>query len=264
MIGLTREENAQMLATDRIPPGRVPSDEEQSIPPSHRSVRSLRVALVVVVIVLLAGAVWWRFAVFPSSQQPLPLVASGTIEADEVLISPKISGLLVALPVTESTVVQEGDVVAQLDDSLIRLQMRMADEVTLLQLQLQVKDYTLHSPTSGVITHVPMKVGEVVVPGETVVTVANPSHLKVTVYIPEGSLGAVQAGQSVRATADPYPDRAFAGVVTSINENPEFTPRNVQSKADRLNLVFGVQIDVANPDGALKAGMPVDVTFPMS
>jgi multidrug resistance efflux pump len=253
-----------MLAPDRILPARRPPEEEEPIPPPRRSRRSRLVALALAVIVLLAGAVWWRVALFSSSQQPQPLVASGTAEADEVLISPKISGQLVALPAIEGSDVRAGDVVAQLDDSLIKLQMRMADEVALLQLQIQAKDYTLRSPTSGVITHVPMKVGEVVVPGETIVTVANPSHLKVTVYIPERNLGTVRAGQPVRVTADPFPDRAFDGVITSINEQAEFTPRNVQTKADRLNLVFGVQIDVANPDGALKAGMPVDVTFPTS
>jgi multidrug resistance efflux pump len=253
-----------MLAPDRVRPTQYPRDEQQSILPPSRPGRSCLAALVLVVLVVVVGAVWWRVALFPASQPPPPLVASGTAEADEVLISPKISGQLVALPLTEGSNVQAGDVVAKLDDSLIQLQMRMADQITLMQLQIQVKDYTLRSPTSGVVTHVAMKVGEVVFPGETIVTVANPSHLKVTVYIPERNLGTVRAGQPVRVTADPFPDRAFDGVITSINEQAEFTPRNVQTKADRLNLVFGVQIDVANPDGALKAGMPVDVTFPTS
>ncbi len=50
-------------------------------------------------------------------------------------------------------------------------------------------------------------------------------------------------------------------MVTSTNPRAEFTPRNVQTQADRLNLVFGVKIRVDNPDMALKPGMPADVIF---
>jgi HlyD family secretion protein len=49
--------------------------------------------------------------------------------------------------------------------------------------------------------------------------------------------------------------------VTSTNPRAEFTPRNVQTQRDRLNLVFGVQVRVDNPEMALKPGMPVDARF---
>jgi HlyD family secretion protein len=49
--------------------------------------------------------------------------------------------------------------------------------------------------------------------------------------------------------------------VTSINQQAEFTPRNIQTQSDRLNLVFGVQATIANLDHALKPGMPVDARF---
>ena len=74
-------------------------------------------------------------------------------------------------------------------------------------------------------------------------------------------LGHVAAGQRLAITADLYPGRTFEGVVTSINQQAEFTPRNVQTQSDRLNLVFGVQATVENADGALKPGMPVDARF---
>lgn len=51
-------------------------------------------------------------------------------------------------------------------------------------------------------------------------------------------------------------------MVTSTNPRAEFTPRNVQTQRDRLNLVFGVKIRVENPEGELKPGMPADAAFP--
>ncbi|HMN30540.1 MAG TPA: efflux RND transporter periplasmic adaptor subunit, partial [Caldilineaceae bacterium] len=129
------------------------------------------------------------------------------------------------------------------------------------RLDVQADQYILRSPISGVITNVPTHVGEVASPGETIATVADLSVLKLTAYVLERDLGQVRIGQEVSIAADPFPGRTFRGVVTATNPRAEFTPRNVQTKADRLNLVFGVRVLVDNPDGALKPGMPVDVTF---
>jgi len=85
--------------------------------------------------------------------------------------------------------------------------------------------------------------------------------LKLTLYVREADLARISVGQRLTVTADPFPTMAFRGQVTSINAQAEFTPRNVQTQADRLNLVFGVQAVVTNAGGALKAGMPVDASF---
>jgi hypothetical protein len=57
---------------------------------------------------------------------------------------------------------------------------------------------------------------------------------------------------------DAYPGEVFAGSVTFINHEAEFTPRNVQTQEERVNLVFGVKITLDNPDHRLKPGMPAD------
>ena len=106
-----------------------------------------------------------------------------------------------------------------------------------------------------------MHAGEVASPGQTVVAISDLSSLDFTAYVLERDLGRVRVGQAVAVTADPFPGQTFSGVVTSINQRAEFTPRNVQTQADRLNLVFGVKVRVDNPDGSLKPGMPADATF---
>lgn len=216
--------------------------------------------ILLLVLLLLGVSIWWAVHTF-LVQSDGPLTASGTLEADEILLSFEVSGRITEL-VEEGQEVQSGDIVARLGDSLIQLRVRQAlDSATQQQLLVEAARYQLHSPVSGVVTRVPTHVGEVVSPGETVAAVSNLSRLKLTAYVLERDLGQVKVGQRVAVTVDPFPDRTFAGVVTSINSQAEFTPRNVQTRADRLNLVFGVKVQVDNPDGALKPGMPADATF---
>ena len=57
---------------------------------------------------------------------------------------------------------------------------------------------------------------------------------------------------------DAYAGRVFAGRISEIASEAEFTPKNVQTKKERVNLVFRIKIAVDNPDGILKPGMPAD------
>lgn len=257
------EERFQLLSLPQ-PKGRargtpVPAPERL---PQHR--RWPVVAGLLLLLVLLGVAVWWltTSAWTPPWVQPVePLTASGTLEADEVLVGSQVAGRIVEL-VQEGQTVQANDLVARLDDALIQIQIQQGDLAARQRLEIQAEQYQLRAPISGVVTRVPMHSGEVVSPGQTVAAIANLSELKLTAYILERDLGQVQVGQQVTVTVDPFPERTFHGVVISTNPRAEFTPRNVQTRADRLNLVFGVNVRVENPDGALKPGMPADVAFP--
>lgn len=190
------------------------------------------------------------------------LTASGTLEADERVVSSRVTGVITSLPLEAGAPVTAGATVATIDDRVVQLQMRQAPDIASRRaLELQAQDYVLVAPVGGIVTRVPAHVGEMAFPGQALLTVADLSSLDLTLYLDEVDFARVRIGQRVLLTADPYPGRTFEGVVTSINQQAEFTPRNVQTRTDRLNLVFGVQAKVANPDGALKPGMPVDATF---
>ena len=237
-------------------------DNGQGNSKSHNAGRARRIAIVLVVL-LIGGGVWWAVDsgwMAAWGQTHGSLIASGTLEADEILISSEVSGRILQL-VQEGQSVTAGDIVTSLDDSLLQVQIRQATTAQLQQLEVTADRYQLHSPISGVITRVPMHVGEVLTPGQTAAAVANLDQLKLTAYVLERDLGRVQVGQTVAVTADPFPGKVFSGVVTSTNPRAEFTPRNIQTQEDRLNLVFGVQILVDNPSRELKPGMPADVTF---
>ncbi len=228
---------------------------------THRAPRALLPVALLLATLLAAGWWGWNAGWFAlGADGSAPVTASGTIEADEVYVGFEVAGRLVSLA-QEGDPVQAGDVLARLDDALIQTQIMQATTAQLQQLQIQADRYQLRAPMAGVVTRVAMHVGEVVTPGATVLAIADLEQLDLTAYVLERDLGAVQVGQQVTITADPFPGRTFSGVVTSTNPRAEFTPRNVQTQADRLNLVFGVNIRVDNPDGALKPGMPVDVAF---
>jgi multidrug resistance efflux pump len=220
--------------------------------------------LVVGFLVILGFAAWVGYQRWQASLVPSALIASGTLEADETLISPQVTGAITALPVPEGSSVAKGAVVARIDDRLLQLQIDQAlaaDVATERVLAMQEDNYVLRAPTNGIVTRLPAHVGETALPGEVLLAIANLDTLKLTVYVREADLARVSVGQHLSVTADPYPNRSFSGQVTSINQQAEFTPRNVQTQTDRLNLVFGVQAVVANPDGALKPGLPVDARF---
>ena len=117
------------------------------------------------------------------------------------------------------------------------------------------------APTSGVVLSAVTHPGEIAAPGATLLTLADTRNLSLTVYVPETQVGQVRLGQKVRVTVDSFPGSTFEGEVSHIADQAEFTPRNVSTKEERVNLVFAVEIRIANEDGALKPGMPADVTF---
>jgi multidrug resistance efflux pump len=190
------------------------------------------------------------------------LTASGTLEADEVVLASRVTAVVTELPFEAGAWITSGAVAAKLDDRAVQLQMYQSVDLAARRvLELQAQDYTLRSPVTGRVTRVASHVGEMAFPGQPLLAVSDLSSLKLTIYVREADLGRVRVGQQLRVIADPYPSQSFLGVVTSINEQAEFTPRNVQTRSDRLNLVFGVQATIENGDGALKPGMPVDAIF---
>jgi HlyD family secretion protein len=116
----------------------------------------------------------------------------------------------------------------------------------------------LRAPFDGVILTRQAELGEVVVPGTPIVTVADLDHLWVRVYVPETDLGKVHWGQAVEVRTDTYPDKIYHGRISFISSEAEFTPKSVQTEKERVTLVYRVKVDVENPNRELKPGMPAD------
>jgi HlyD family secretion protein len=128
-------------------------------------------------------------------------------------------------------------------------------------LETQIKKMTLRSPLAGLITSRSVHSGEAAIAGATLLSVANLDEVKLTVYIPEDELGRVYLGQEVEVQVDSFPGRVFTGMVSYISQQAEFTPRNVQTEKERVNMVFAVRVRLPNPDRLLRPGMPADAVI---
>ena len=117
---------------------------------------------------------------------------------------------------------------------------------------------TLLAPFDGVITVRQAELGEVMVPGTPVVSIADLDHVWLRAYLNETDLGKVRLGQEAVVTTDSLPHKQFQGRISFIASKAEFTPKSVETHAERVTLVYRVKIDVANPAHELVIGMPAD------
>lgn len=119
------------------------------------------------------------------------------------------------------------------------------------------EETTITAPTGGVVTSRLVEPGELVAPGAPVAVILDLAHAWVNAYVEEPMIPAVRIGMSVRVRTDS--GASLTGSVAVVADRAEFTPRNVQTSAERAKLVFRVKVTVDNREGLLKPGMPVDV-----
>jgi len=141
--------------------------------------------------------------------------------------------------------------------------MRVAQaRAQLADIDAQLAEMQVVAPSDSILEVLSVKVGDVLPGNREVATLLLPQHLWVRVYVPEPWLGLIKIGDHVRVRVDAFPGKDFDGVVEQINRQAEFTPRNVQTVADRIKQVFGVKIRLPSDDEKLRAGMAADVYFP--
>jgi len=147
--------------------------------------------------------------------------------------------------------------------AIARAQVRQA-EANLRALEVQLEKATLRSPIAGLVTNRVAHVGELALPGAVLMTVANLEEVTLRLYIAEDKIGRVKVGQGVEVRVDSYPGEVFEGEVSYISSEAEFTPKNVQTKEERVSMMFAVEVRVANPEHKLKPGMPADAVIKCS
>jgi HlyD family secretion protein len=124
----------------------------------------------------------------------------------------------------------------------------------------RIARHELAAPGKGTVLDVHVKPGEVVTPGAPVVTVSDPSHPYADVFVPEGKLHGLAVG--VKATVHVDGEASgFAGVVETMGQKTEFTPRFLFSERERPNLVVRVRVRIQDPEEKLHAGVPAFVDF---
>ncbi len=116
------------------------------------------------------------------------------------------------------------------------------------------------APHAGTITSVTTNVGENASPARTLLSLIDPDSLFARVYVAETQIGNVKVGQSASVTTDSSAT-SFSGKVSFIASEAQFTPNTIQTKDQRVKLVYEVRVRITDESGTLKAGMPVDVAL---
>ena len=155
----------------------------------------------------------------------------------------------IALEGSRKEEIQAGEAVKEAAEAQVKL------------IERRIEDATVTIPIDGVISERYVELGELMSVGSLIATVIDLKHVWVMAYVSEKNLGKVKLGQQGKIMVDSFPHKEFIGKVTYISPEAEFTPKNIQTKEERVKLVFGVKIEVDNPDQELKPGMPADAVI---
>ncbi|HUJ49613.1 MAG TPA: HlyD family efflux transporter periplasmic adaptor subunit [Bryobacteraceae bacterium] len=194
-------------------------------------------------------------AVLRQAQEKLALVKEGPRKEDIEAARADVERAKAAQQASEANRLElqrrEEDVKAHLAD-VARAKAQVA------MTQTQINDTVVTSPIDGVVLVKSAEVGEVLAAGTTVVTIGDIDHPWLRAYINETDLGRVKLGQPVQLTNDSYPGKTYPGRVSFISSEAEFTPKQIQTREERVKLVYRIKIDVDNARHELKSNMPVD------
>jgi HlyD family secretion protein len=146
-----------------------------------------------------------------------------------------------------------GSRVEEIDAARARLE---SAEARIAQLEQQLLDALIASPVSGVVTEKLAETGELATRGTVVAVVSDLGRPWLTVYVAEPDLGRVRVGQEAEVRTDDGQKRM--GHITAVASKAEFTPKNVQTRDERVKLVYKLKIGLPNDDGLFKAGMPAE------
>ena len=128
-------------------------------------------------------------------------------------------------------------------------------------LEKSIQDCTVRSPTNGIVTEKLVEEGELAAPGTGLYVITDLATVKLTINVPETDLGNIRLGEQARISIDSRPGATYPGTVTYISPVAEFTPRDIQTKDERVKLVYAVRLEISNPKGIFKPGMPADATL---
>lgn len=142
----------------------------------------------------------------------------------------------------------------QLEKSVLEKQM--------LQIRDRINRCSIINPVDGTVLTRFVQQGELVPAGRILYTISSMDTLILRAYISGNQLSSLQLEDTVTVLTDGLEkQQKHRGIIRWISSEAEFTPKQIQTREERVNLVYAVKIYVPNPDGILKIGMPADIYF---
>jgi HlyD family secretion protein len=139
------------------------------------------------------------------------------------------------------------------------------DEVNRAKAQLRqsetvANESEIRAPADAIVLHRMAEPGLLLAAGQPGLTLAFANRLYVRTFIPETKLGRVKQGQTAQVSVDAFPGRTFSAKLTEISRDAEFTPKQVETRSERINLVYGAKVDLdAGWKEPLVPGQPAEV-----
>ncbi|GEM_PF-267599 len=259
-------------------PKPAPRPEAPVPPPAPKKSYSKKYLFIFLGLVALGALIYWRII-------STKFVYAGTVEATEVDVASQLSSTVNSLQADEGQAVTQGQLLATLDGPDYKVAQETANDdyerglklyqagsmavETFNHLKTQKEMADLHvqwclvlSPITATILTKYHEPGDFVSPGTKLFTLADLSEVWCYFYVPQPILVKLSYGQKVNGTLPELKDKTFEGVISHINDEAEFTPKNVQTEAERTSLVYAVKIIFKNPDGLLKPGMTLEADLP--
>ena len=134
-----------------------------------------------------------------------------------------------------------------------------AQDASVIQSERRLEDSDLIAPSAGTILTRVREKGAIVAAGETVFTLTLATPVWVRTYVNERDLGRIHPGMPAKVTTDSDPGKSYHGKIGFISPTAEFTPKTVETREIRTDLVYRLRVVVDDPDHGLRQGMPVTV-----
>lgn len=235
-----------------------------------------RIVPIVVIVVLLVLAYVVKTTLFKNK-----FLYAGTVEVTKVDIPARVSSVISERPVKEGQVVNKGQTLVQLSCEDIKIAYDLAKsnydrsyrlfrsgsiaQEAYDQVKNKKEDTELRrswcdivAPLKGTVLTTYHEPGEMVNPGVKLLTIGNLEEVYAYFYLPHDEISKLKMEQKVKARVPELNEKEFSGVVSYINPEAEFTPKNVQTRDERTRLVYAVKIYFTNEEGILKPGMTLE------
>jgi HlyD family secretion protein len=190
-----------------------------------------------------------------NAEQRLALVLEGARKTDLESARASVARAEAAIKFSEA---QRLDIQRKEQDLVARRADVDRSKASVSVIDSQLDDTAISSPVDGVVLVKSADPGEVLAAGTPVLTLGEIDKPWLRGYVPQSKLGRVQLGMAVAVKSDSYPGKTYAGKITFIASEAEFTPKQIQTIEERVKLVYRIKIEVENPNRELKLNMPVD------
>jgi HlyD family secretion protein len=238
--------------------------------------------LIAIVFVVAAVGSWFVLnrAVFRKSE----LFYAGSLEATRIIIPSRLPSQIVEFDVKAGDRISKGSVVAKLDNADLLIALKKVkskydraltlhkagnfskSDLETLQadkddIELRLAWCNVRSPIDGVILAKYKERGEWVTQGTGLALIADIRNIKAFFYVEHDKIASLKIGKTIDCFLPEMQEHCFVGTVSVISSEPEFTPKNVQTRTERTRLVYKIQVDFDNEDEVLKPGMTIETLF---